>query len=332
MIRSIAIKGFRGIREGSLTDLTPLVVLVGPNGSGKSTIIEGMLIGASPNTADAIVQVIRRHEAGGSGPRWLLWRAGESGPTEITVTTDEVRSRKCQLQLRRGLPAEQTQIGFSVIENETQQLGDGMVFGEKNKYRAHHPSVFSPLKDLSEVRLIEGYPTTFQLPIHELYTKAVQRGRRKDVIGIVSEVFPSVSNIEILTEHGEPILYFVFEDHGVPASLAGDGIQSLLRLSLELASSGGGVAFLEEPEVHQHPGAIRQSARAILAAVRRQIQVVLTTHSLELIDSLLAESREEDLNRLSVYHLRLQDGMLKTARSFGPDVAFARSRIEEDLR
>jgi AAA15 family ATPase/GTPase len=145
-------------------------------------------------------------------------------------------------------------------------------------------------------------------------------------------VFPGVSNVEILTENGEPILHFVFAEYSVPASLAGDGIQSLLRLSLELAASGGGIALLEEPEVHQHPGAIRQSARAILAAVRRQIQVILTTHSLELIDALLAESSDEDLTRLSLYRLQLQDGGLKSSRLPGRDVAFARTQIEDDLR
>src|SRR5205823_1390215 len=143
---------------------------------------------------------------------------------------------------------------------------------------------------------------------------------------------PDVSNVEILTEHGEPILHFVFADYSVPATLVGDGIQSLLRLSLELAASGGGVALLEEPEVHQHPGAIRQSARAILAAVRREIQVVLTTHSLELIDALLAESTDKDLARASLYRLKLEDGVLKSSRLSGPDIAFARTEIEEDLR
>jgi predicted ATPase len=85
MIRSIEIKGLRGIREGCLTDLSPLVVLVGPNGSGKSTVVEGILIGASPNTAEAIVEVVRRHEAGGSGLRWLLWKPSDAEPTEVAV-------------------------------------------------------------------------------------------------------------------------------------------------------------------------------------------------------------------------------------------------------
>ncbi len=333
MIRSVEIKGLRGIREGKLTDLSPLVVLVGQNGSGKSTVLEGIFIGASPDTTDAIIQVIRRHEAGGSGPRWLLWRGGQKGLTELEVTTDSEASRKVLLELQRMPEADRTRIEHRVLGGQSQsQLGDGWVAGEKNKYKSHRLSGFLPLADVPEVHLVEAYPTSFQKPLHELYTKAVENGRRKEAIGIISEVFPGVSNIEILTEYGEPILHFVFAEYSVPATLVGDGIQSLLRLTLELAASGGGVALLEEPEVHQHPGAIRQSARAILAAVRRQIQVVLTTHSLELIDALLSVSLDKDLDNLSLYHLQLQDGSLKYSRLPGPDVAFARTEIEDDLR
>jgi predicted ATPase len=330
VIRSIEINRLRGIREGKLADLTPLVVLVGPNGSGKSTVIEGILIGASPLTVEALVQVVRRHEAGGSGPRWLLWKAGQGGPTEVTVTSEKL-SQKCVLQLERNQPESQTMIRFRLIRSDV-LIGEGYILGMKNKYHSGSSPGFLPLEDLPEVHLAEGYPTSFQRPLHELYTDAVQKGRRKEAIGIVSEVFPGVNNVEILTEHGEPILHFVFTDYSVPATLAGDGIQSLLRLSLELAVSGGGVALLEEPEVHQHPGAIRQTARAILAAVRRQIQVVLTTHSLELIDALVSECSDDDLERFSLYGVKLDGGILKSYRSPGPEVAFSRMQIQDDLR
>ena len=40
---------------------------------------------------------------------------------------------------------------------------------------------------------------------------------------------------------------------------------------------------------------MRQTARVILAAVRRNVQVILTTHSLEFIDVLLAEANDETL-------------------------------------
>jgi predicted ATPase len=151
VISSVEIKGLRGIREGELTGLTPLVVLVGPNGSGKSTVIEGILVGVSPNAADAILQVVRRHEAGGSGPRWLLWRAGEAGPTEITVTTPLGTSRKCQLELPKGTPEDQTNLVFTIIENETRRLGVGQVLFLKKQYHSHVRIGFFPLEDMSVV-------------------------------------------------------------------------------------------------------------------------------------------------------------------------------------
>ncbi|NQT14746.1 MAG: ATP-binding protein [Planctomycetes bacterium] len=152
------------------------------------------------------------------------------------------------------------------------------------------------------------------------------------VLSIFKQVVPGARDIRILTEGNEPLVHIVYGDHSVPAALAGDGMYSLLRLSFELASRPDGTVLLEEPEVHQHPGAIRQTVRAILAAVRRGIQVVLTTHSLELIDCLLAESSDEDIEKLSLYRLQLEQGVLRSHRMSGSEINFARTEIENDLR
>jgi predicted ATPase len=149
---------------------------------------------------------------------------------------------------------------------------------------------------------------------------------------MLADVVPGISDVEILTEGNTPIVHLVFETHSVPAALAGDGVHSLLRIVLELASRQGGVVLLEEPEVHKHPAGIRQTAKAILSAMRRGIQIFVTTHSLELIDGLVAESSIQDLQKLSLYRLQLQAGILRYSRLPGPDVAFARGEIEEDLR
>ena len=331
MIQSIEIKFFRGIREGSLADLTPLVVLVGPNGSGKSTILEAMLVGASPLTGDALVQVMRRHESGGSDPRWLLWKAGDYGPSWIAVQAATGKQRVCNLELVRGMPAAHTRISYQVHDaggNHAQTVD-----AVDRRYVSHGSLGFRPFEDLQEVNLVEGYTTGFQKPLSDVYTIAVRNGKREEITDILAKVAPGMTSVEILTENSVPFVYLVYgKDGAVPASLSGDGIQSLVRLSLELAASGGGAALLEEPEVHQHPAAMRQSARVILAAVRRGIQVVLTTHSLELIDALLGESTPEGLERLSTYRLLLQNGGLKSSRIPGPEVAFARGQIEDDLR
>lgn len=69
-----------------------------------------------------------------------------------------------------------------------------------------------------------------------------------------------------------------------------------------------------------------------MSAMREGIQVILTTHSLELIDGLLHEATGEDLKKLSLFRTLLKEGQLLTSRLDGEEVAFARSQIQDDLR
>ena len=85
VIQSVEIKGLRGIREGKLTELSPLVVLVGPNGSGKSTVLDALLIAANPSPGEGIGQSVIRREGITSGWPWLLWKMGLDGPLRLAM-------------------------------------------------------------------------------------------------------------------------------------------------------------------------------------------------------------------------------------------------------
>jgi predicted ATPase len=99
-----------------------------------------------------------------------------------------------------------------------------------------------------------------------------------------------------------------------------------------LTTAPASTDLLEEPETHIHPGAIRLLGRAIHASVARGVQVILTTHSLELIDAVTLGRLDEELQRVSVFRIALDRGILKSTRLDGQEVALARSSIEDDLR
>jgi energy-coupling factor transporter ATP-binding protein EcfA2 len=335
VIRSVEIKGLRGIREGKLADLSPLVVLVGPNGSGKSTILDALLIAANPRPPDAIGQAAERREEVGlsASARWLLWKGGNNGPGEITVETDS-GVRKCSLSITSSHSINFTAIGGKIRDQDASgkttetEINLGFEAGQG-------PGVygfFKPLDDVPEVRFLDPRVVGLRTPLHQLYTRVVEKGLHKEAIASLKTLIPGIEDIRILAEGDVPVVYLIFGGYAVPAALAGDGIRLLLHLTFELATRPGGLVLLEEPEVHMHPGAIWQSARAILAAVRRQIQVVLTTHSLELIDALVSECSDADLQLMSLYSLQLDGGILKFFRMAGPDVAFSRTQIQDDLR
>jgi energy-coupling factor transporter ATP-binding protein EcfA2 len=332
MIRAVEIKGLRGIREGKLADLTPLVVLVGPNGSGKSTVLDALMIGANPQLPEAIGPVVQRRQDQSPGARWLLRKAGREGPAEIAIITDTGTIRNCALSVVSS-SQDHTRINGTVTDRDPR--GERDVTSFIADFQATHFAASNSvhaLPGVPEVRFLDPDATNLRVPLHQLYTRIVEQGQQERAKELMKSLVPGVEDVQILAAGNTPVLYLVFRDYAVPAALAGDGIRLLLHLSFELAVRQGGLVLMEEPEVHMHPGAIRQCAQAIIEAVRRGVQVTLTTHSLELIDALVAASSDEDLKKLSVYGLKLQEGVLKSSRLAGPEVAFARTEIEDDLR
>ena len=328
MISSIEITRFRGIREGKLEDLSPLTILVGPNGCGKSTVLDALLIGASPEPGHAIGQAVVRHQGVRHGPRWLLWRAQEKGKAVLETKTTAGSRRKHTITLMNSA---RIQCRIEIVSGDSRIVSADVQFGSPTEYTILSGAA-APLPDIPDVRIVEELADSIQTPLHELLTNCIEQGRRPEVRQIIADLVPGVNDVLILTEDSSPLVYLEYADHAIPAALEGDGIHWLLRTSLELFARSEGVVLLEEPEVHQHPGAMRQTVRAILSAVRRGIQVVLSTHSLEFIDILLAESSEEDLEKLSAFRLQLEQGALKSCRLPGPEVAFSRNEIGNDLR
>lgn len=346
MIQSIEIKGLRGIREGILNDLKRLVVLVGPNGSGKSTILDALFICANPQPPEAIGQAVFRRDEFRRGstkdvnqttvyprlPRWLIWKGGNEEPASIKIAMESLATRICKLSVQ-SYNAEYTRIEGLVTDADADGSPTSIKITALFRFDGYERSGFSqPLADVPEVRLLDPDTGSLRTPLHQLYTRVVEQGLHKDAIATVAKLIPGVEDIRILTEGDSPVVHLIFRDRSVPAALAGDGIRLLLHLSFELATRTGGLALMEEPEVHMHPGAIRQCARAIVAAMRAGTQIVLTTHSLELIDALLAECSAEDLTHVSLYRCQLEGGVLKSSRLPGAEVAFARSQIQDDLR
>ena len=356
MINSVEVTRLRGIREGKLDELTPLVVLVGPNACGKSTILDALWIGAfREKVAAGIRPAVKRHAGVAYGLRWLLWKAGVDGPAEIKITTSGDFSRKYTLRPRSlEDPPNRWCIKCDVTDENPDRSGQFVVrFHPEGMEELHPKGMENPFPDdfhllylnHSDRRLSSPPPEDFrgarivdiryddpEMPLDRMLSERTEQGLLDQVIRIVSGVVPELKGILILTESGLPIIHVRYTDKSVPAALAGDGIYALVKLGLELTAPPGELVLLEGPETRQHPGAMLQTAGAILAAVREGSQIVLSTHSLELIDSLLAESSDEDLDRPSLFRLSLKDGVLKSQRMPGSDVAFSRGEIEQDLR
>jgi energy-coupling factor transporter ATP-binding protein EcfA2 len=335
MIQSISINGLRGIAKGEIEGFAPLTILVGPNSSGKSTILDACMLAASANTENAIKRcVLRRYGVNRPG-RWLLTRPFQSSEHSIGIRV----SRQPRLIRMRYVDDEENDwVNIDVTSRNAIVLKGKALFSATSfkSFRGPNRTADPELQNrgtVSQIGLVDSRVLGSPKSLAELYSASVEAGNLGNVLNLAKEIVPGVRDIRLLMEGGDAVVHLELENSSLPVGVLGDGVQMLFRLAFEMAVVSTGVVLLEEPEVHQHPRVIRQSAKIIAAAVQRNVQVILTTHSLELIDALLGEAKDRDLlDQLAVFRTNLTEGQLATSRISGADAAFSRQQIEDDLR
>lgn len=346
MITTIEIENLRGIRHGRLEGLRPLTILTGPNACGKSAVLDALLIGAGSELGEALGRAVARHPRTLNGARWLVHRSGTKAIVRLEDEEVGWESRlqwteNCPTDLQTKLEARGARGPFSAIGLQDQELTYSsrvrhkltLGFSLDNEYEVGSGITVAGSSDPRTRRFTSLADPGLPTQLHPLFSKVYQEGRREAVEELIATLVSDFVRLDILTEgEDSPVLHITTKERSVPVSLSGDGIQAFVQLALQIAVAPEGLVLVEEPEVYQHPKAIWQSARAILANVRRGVQMALTTHSLELIDALLAQAEDGDQEGMVLFNLLLEDGELKVGRRAGEEIAFARETLENDLR
>ncbi len=123
----------------------------------------------------------------------------------------------------------------------------------------------------------------------------------------------------------------------VPLSLMGDGFKALLELYLPLGLiKRRGIVLIEEPEVRLHPGYMNLFVELLVERIKRKphIQLFLTTHSIELLKSLVETLQERKLiDELMVIRMyRYGDGSTDYEVLTEHEVVTELLELEQDLR
>jgi len=169
--------------------------------------------------------------------------------------------------------------------------------------------------------------------LEDAYTRVEQAGRLQDVIRALRGSMPGLTDLRILKVESDFVLHTFTEGRPpIPAFLAGDGFKRFLSIASAAGEAADGVLLLEEPESFQHPRYLRELAARLRATAARGAQVVLSTHSIELIDLLLGEEGSPDDAWPTVHRLRLIDGELRAVAVSASDARTLRHELVEDLR
>jgi len=355
LVDSVDVKGFRGIAEGLLKGLTRLNILVGRNNTGKSTILEALYLASSMAHRDLLGRPTLRHvvmRRGWYGKASIdgLFHTSKSGVKGKPSCIIAIKTEKGELALTleptipsalhldalksRGLDTTRLYVvrskSLGLVESDIYHY-----FDVKGRYQSILEG--GEPAETVKVMFLDWYSVGGRRGLESVYSLMRRLGGKESkrlVLDSLQAMY-DVSDLEVLRYDGRWVLHVDYEGRTIPAHLMGDGFKLVLAYLMLLAAAREALVLLEEPELHTHPGLLRPLARAMVqSASRMGCQVIISTHSLELIDLLLKEARESGLENsdLKVFRLALRQGRLAYESYSLNEALEAREKLGWDLR
>lgn len=360
MITSLDISRFRGIRDLSLPQLGRINLVVGDNNSGKTSVLEALQLLRSPGLGN-IYRIARQRESmfglntSSIYENLIYMFADEGGRYEFgvssTIDGKEVSQSIKGSVLRILLePGEIDMATRRMIE----ESGTGLetdVFNGEAEYRdgdkihkdSIHVNRYSRVTGTA-VSAVDSYRIVYISPFEHLkgntISLIVRNEEYKKICLKALQLFdPDIEDMMILRSdiNDRPVEYLKHRSLGVmPLSTYGDGIKKVLVLSNAIATAERGILLIDEIETAIHKKYYLDIFSFLVKAAKAfDVQVFITTHSIEAIDGLLAtqnyvENMKDD--DITVVTLKRENNHTYSRIMSGKDVAKNREDFGFEVR
>ena len=331
-LEKVHIKNYRSLRNVTLP-LKPLTVLVGPNASGKSNtlrslrLFNGMLMFETlPQKADFLKGILwaggadyitcELHAKVKEKPAQYKLEFKTKGENlsideELSVNSIKVisiQNGEGQVQDENGNNATKYtsdklalrsagDYGHKPITSALTEFIQGWIFYDlQPDHIRTNPNKFSPItKDIRESLKLNPYGVNVPDILWDWYEDTPEDFRH------VSEALFAATNINIdyrKVDGGSQLCLLEGYKKPIPLINASDGTLRLLAYNTLLNQSElPPLIAIEEPERSLHPGALKDMAY-ILERLAERTQVIITTHSSQLLDTFSSKSLSDSLGVL----------------------------------
>lgn len=344
MLKRLTIENFRGYECLETPELTRFNIVGGVNDVGKTSFLEAVFLLSGLVRSDIATFLNRGRGMGVTKGGDLL---------SIFFGMDIRRTVKVRGDFEGGVALEVKLKGKSADEREFREYVENNGDGDARL----SPALVQSFRLMKEERVVEvgdlpllvdgkgkirkyarmgmlhRWPCIYIPPRKSLtgirYLKElVNRKRKKALLAVLRAVDPGICD---LTVNGDRVMV----DVGLPESLLplqalGDGLVRTVDILAAADACRAGTLCIDEIENGLHHTAMRTFWRALLQfAHEGDVQVIASTHNLELMQSIAKETAEDDNGDLTYIRLvRRRDGDIVAAKLRG---ASYKAQLEEGV-
>lgn len=320
-LKSIKIKTFRGISNLSVDELSHINLIVGDNNCGKTSILEAIQLLRAPDDINNVFRVSRNRDAYTGISRMPIF---DSFVNMLNGDNDKLLSVSCEYdnaymnELKTAaisINGSIKRVMFDINElkkedqfayreqmldpddNEIDEFVGDMIsestFGTNikpikiNRFtnvtgRAVETQELIRIQYLSPISHIANYT----------FNRIIKNEKYKEICIRMLKMFDeNIDDLLFLKMESSyrPIEYIKNKAVGLmPLSTYGDGIKKVLSIANAIAQASDGVLLIDEIETAIHSKYYNEIFNFIIkAAVQYNVQLFITTHSIEAVDGLL---------------------------------------------
>ena len=351
MLRSISISNFRGIKKGSIDNLSQITILIGKNCVGKSSILEALyLVSACASKhdplrgMDKLDYVIYRRGGRGdwNGNRYVLWYQQDvEEPIKVCLKIgDKFHEFHVVDEDKHNYPIRFRLNGYFIdLESQSKIYGQSRVEAllkvmgmEKEELKTRNlDEVKEFLKGILFIddRLLIEYVDRIE---KNTWRSVTAKRLDKVIVELIKEEFePESENLTYIPYGQHYALSLQTSRTTFRIDELGDGARYAVLSSLIILAYRPSLLLIEEPELHMHPRGLYALLKFILKLSKeRGFQVIMTTHSVEaaLIIGRVCEELGMDA---SFKFIEREEGILKV-RDFAIEEAEILRKSGIDLR
>lgn len=348
MIKDFIVGRYRGLQNLTLKDLNQINIFVGPNNCGKTSILEAIILSGLFDDVDLLVDaLISRYH--GFSPEYFesLFSIGDQPViclksrmddsdnmlhTHLTyskeqlIGKDEAASRLSSFELRflyrYDGKNEEKQDRFLVrFEEENDSFKIGVGKSPNNILDLHIPCKFISFSrfDRSSRLMVD-------------IDRILDMNLRHELIGILKIFDEQINNFEIIGKDRTIKLFKNNQDTPLTLNDYGNGMYKAFFIATSALLAKNGILLVDEIEAGIHSKALKNFiGKLINVCTSNNVQIFLTTHSLETIDIILDDCPDR-LNDISIYHIRNQGNQTLTKNYNGEKLLTLRNEIGFDVR
>lgn len=348
MIKDFIINGYRGLGGLTLEELNKINIFVGPNNCGKTSILEAIILSGLFDDVDLLVDTLISRYHGFSpeyfesifpvGYEPVVCLKSRLNDTEKLLHThlmyekeqiinkDDTASRSTVFELRflyhyDGENQEKQDKFFVGFEEGEDSYKIRVGRSPDNILDLHVPCKFVSFSRFdSSKRLIRDID------------RILDQNLRQELIDILKIFDDQIRSFEIVGK--DRTIKLFKENQPGPLTLFdyGNGMYKAFFIAASALLAKNGILLIDEIEAGIHSKALKDFVEKLVDVCSvNNVQVFLTTHSLESIDIILEDchSRLEDV---AVYHIRNKHGRAVAKKYSGEKLFTLRNEMGVDVR